>query len=503
MKSFVGYLRSQTGSVATTFAVSALGLILAVGCAIDYQRWSRAQTELQSVVDAAALAAAASPKSDAADLKAIALDYIGSNGQLAEIRDMQEPEFSYDSDQGRLTVAMNGKVDMAFMSLAGIFDMDVYARSQVQQPTIPPVEAVLVLDTTYSMVGSKIDTLKTAAGNLVTSILANDEARVGIVPFASYVNVGVSRRNEPWANVPADSTTQTESCSTSYPNAKNCTTTKTTTTCTSTKDGVTITSSCTKSSTTCESWGDPVKTCKPAWSSTKDGVTITSSCTKSSTTCESWGDPVKTCKPATSTTKFYGCFGSRAEAYRPVISSIDQQYPGMMNTTCAAEILELTDNESTVGKMIKNLSVNGETYLPGGITWGWNMLTPEAPLTSALSVVDLQKKGGKKVMVLMTDGANTLAPTNANAGSHSAIASSKYKNTTYTNDLTAKLCENVKADGIEVYTVLFDVKDATIETLLRNCASEPAKSYVASDSAELIAAFDDIAKQLAQLRIVQ
>jgi len=469
MKSFVGYLRSQTGSVATTFAVSALGLILAVGCAIDYQRWSRAQTELQSVVDAAALAAAASPKSDAADLKAIALDYIGSNGQLAEIRDMQEPEFSYDSDQGRLTVAMNGKVDMAFMSLAGIFDMDVYARSQVQQPTIPPVEAVLVLDTTYSMVGSKIDTLKTAAGNLVTSILANDEARVGIVPFASYVNVGVSRRNEPWANVPADSTTQTESCSTSYPNAKNCTTTKTTTTCTS----------------------------------TKDGVTITSSCTKSSTTCESWGDPVKTCKPATSTTKFYGCFGSRAEAYRPVISSIDQQYPGMMNTTCAAEILELTDNESTVGKMIKNLSVNGETYLPGGITWGWNMLTPEAPLTSALSVVDLQKKGGKKVMVLMTDGANTLAPTNANAGSHSAIASSKYKNTTYTNDLTAKLCENVKADGIEVYTVLFDVKDATIETLLRNCASEPAKSYVASDSAELIAAFDDIAKQLAQLRIVQ
>ncbi|MFO1121691.1 MAG: VWA domain-containing protein [Hyphomicrobiales bacterium] len=469
MKSFVGYLRSQTGSVATTFAVSALGLILAVGCAIDYQRWSRAQTELQSVVDAAALAAAASPKSDAADLKAIALEYIGSNGQLAEIKDLQEPEFSYDSDQGRLTVAMNGKVDMAFMSLAGIFDMDVHARSQVQQPTIPPVEAVLVLDTTYSMVGSKIDTLKTAAGNLVTSILANDEARVGIVPFASYVNVGVSRRNEPWANVPADSTTQTESCSTSYPNAKNCTTTKTTTTCTS----------------------------------TKDGVTITSSCTKSSTTCESWGDPVKTCKPATSTTKFYGCFGSRAEAYRPVISSIDQQYPGMMNTTCAAEILELTDNESTVGKMIKNLSVNGETYLPGGITWGWNMLTPEAPLTSALSVVDLQKKGGKKVMVLMTDGANTLAPTNANAGSHSAIASSKYKNTTYTNDLTAKLCENVKADGIEVYTVLFDVKDATIETLLRNCASEPAKSYVASDSAELIAAFDDIAKQLAQLRIVQ
>ena len=311
MKSISRYRRNTAGNVAITFALSALGLILAGGCAIDYVRWARAQTDLQGVVDAAALAAAASPQTESDDLKAIATEYIDQNGPLLEVIKLEDPQFSYDSNSGRLSISLNGRVDMAFMSLAGVPEMDVFAESVVQQPSIPPVEAVLVLDTTYSMVGSKIDTLKTAAGNLVTSILANDEARVGIVPFASYVNVGVSRRNEPWANVPADSTTATESCSTTYPNAKNCTTTKTPSTCTS----------------------------------TKDGVTTTYACTKTSTTCESWGTPVKTCKPATSTSKFQGCMGSRAEAYRPVITSIDQKYPGMMNTTCAAEILELTDDD--------------------------------------------------------------------------------------------------------------------------------------------------------------
>ncbi|MGA7268828.1 MAG: vWA domain-containing protein, partial [Aestuariivirga sp.] len=217
MKSISRYRRSTAGNVAITFALSALGLILAGGCAIDYVRWARAQTDLQGVIDAAALAAAASPQTESDDLKAIAAEYIDQNGPLLEVIKLEDPEFSYDSNTGRLSISLNGRVDMAFMSLAGVPEMAVFAESVVQQPSIPPVEAVLVLDTTYSMVGSKIDTLKTAAGNLTTSILANDEARVGIVPFASYVNVGISRRNEPWANVPADSTTATESCSTTYP----------------------------------------------------------------------------------------------------------------------------------------------------------------------------------------------------------------------------------------------------------------------------------------------
>jgi hypothetical protein len=204
----------------------------------------------------------------------------------------------------------------------------------------------------------------------------------------------------------------------------------------------------------------------------------------------------------TSTSKFGGCVGSRDEKNRPHVADFKSQYPGMMNTSCAREILELTSNLKTVEAKIDSLTVDGETYLPGGITWGWNMLTEEAPLTSALSMADLKDKGGKKVLVIMTDGTNTLAPVSADAGPHGSAKSGAYKGTKYPDLLSAELCANVKTDEIDVYTVLFDVDDEKIQKLLQDCASSKAKSYVAKDAEELIAAFDAIARQLAQIRVV-
>ena len=51
--------------------------------------------------------------------------------------------------------------------------------------------------------------------------------------------------------------------------------------------------------------------------------------------------------------------------------------------------------------------------------------------------------------------------------------------------------------------MLFDVTDASIETLLRNCASDPAKSYVANDAGELLTAFADIGASLTELRLTR
>ena len=45
--------------------------------------------------------------------------------------------------------------------------------------------------------------------------------------------------------------------------------------------------------------------------------------------------------------------------------------------------------------------------------------------------------------------------------------------------------------------------DANIETLLRNCATSPDKSFVADDAAELITAFGKIGTSLTQLRLSQ
>ena len=464
------FSKCATGSIAVSFALSLVGIVVSAGFAIDYVRWQKAQTELQVIVDSAALSAAASSETKTDNLKKIAASYVAANSVQISSQHVQTTAFDHDPVAQTIFVTLQGDMQTSLMGLVGITEMVTSASSTVKIGKTPPVEAVLVLDTTYSMVGSKMASLKDAAKNLVKTILKNPQARVGIVPFANYVNVGVSRRNDPGFNVPKDSSTKGESCSTTYPNAKNCKTKSTPSTCTS----------------------------------TKDGVTTTSSCNKTTTTCESMGQPVKTCKPSTSTSKFNGCVGSRSEKYRGVLSSItNNPYPGMMNTTCANEILDLTSKVGSAVSAVEALTVNGETYLPVGVTWGWNMLTPDEPLTSALSNTALQAKGGKKVLILMTDGSSTLAPTSVNASGHGAMTSGPYKNQPYANTLTAELCKNIKADKIDVYTVLYDVEDAAVEKVLRDCASGLSKSFVAKSSSELVAAFESIAKQLGKLKIVE
>ena len=83
------------------------------------------------------------------------------------------------------------------------------------------------------------------------------------------------------------------------------------------------------------------------------------------------------------------------------------------------------------------------------------------------------------------------------------FADTEYKDNTYTNGLTASICAKIKAEGTIVYTVLFDVTDPQIESLLHDCASDPGKSYVASDAAGLQTAFKNIGTSLTQLRLTK
>ena len=77
--------------------------------------------------------------------------------------------------------------------MLGVDDVVVAVTSQVLR-TIGKVELVLVLDNTGSMKGTKIDTLITAANQLVNSLgkaTKNPaDLRIGLVPFSQTVNVG-------------------------------------------------------------------------------------------------------------------------------------------------------------------------------------------------------------------------------------------------------------------------------------------------------------------------
>nr|HMQ58570.1 hypothetical protein [Rhizobiaceae bacterium] len=77
---------------------------------------------------------------------------------------------------------------------------------------------------------------------------------------------------------------------------------------------------------------------------------------------------------------------------------------------------------------------------------------------------------------------------------------------TFTDAVNAKtklVCDNAKAAGIEIYTVLFRSTDAQAEATLKDCASSGKHFYYAVDAEALETTFSGIAGSLGQYRLVR
>jgi hypothetical protein len=182
------------------------------------------------------------------------------------------------------------------------------------------------------------------------------------------------------------------------------------------------------------------------------------------------------------------------------------RYPGLMQTsqTCLNPILPLSSTRTTVLSGINGLVVNigsyrPETYIPGGMVWGINALSPTVPLSEGRAYgVNV-----RKIIVLMTDGENTLRYVSSN-GTHTAPSGSgSAAQLTQTNTDVGSLCTYAKSQNMEIYTVSLGVTSYTASQMLTNCATSAAHAYAASDSAALIAAFRKIARSINAVRLTE
>lgn len=460
MKFFRDFCKSLSGNVAMTFAIAIVPMVLAIGSGVDMMRANQAQTLLQAAADAAALGGGASPDATDSQLQNIAATYLDSTGAGRGFGGLTVRKIKNNTDASVFSVEVESSMATSFVALAGVPTLNVKAISEVRRSTDGPLEMVLALDTTYSMAeNGKMGVLRAAANDLVNSVMTGGDVKVGVAPFADYFKVGTKYKNESWVNVPAPMATNYESCaSVVYPDRSGCTV-----------------------EATCYADGVPY------------------SCNQES--CADWGEPVKSsCAMVSDADNWDGCVGARPPAYQDSIGNAAIRYPGVL-WDCGTALTALTTDRTEVLSSIAGLYPSGNTNIPSGLIWAWNLLTPEAPLTEAATMSAITAKGGKKVMVLMTDGANTVSP--YADGSFGAHGDTAYGNGTYTDKLTASLCTKIKNQGIIVYTVSFDVTDASIQTLLRDCASDPAKSYVADDAVELVSAFNDIGVSLTELRLTR
>jgi len=474
---------NEDGNFAIMFAAIVAMLTFGMAAAIDISGMHKAKEELQSNLDNAALTAVI-------EIARNGLEDDDEDAYIAIIiKALMANGYDYDSitpnvtlNNGSLFVAATIDYDLQFGGILNKPSADIFAATKIALPgSGAPVEVALVLDNTNSMTqNGKLDALKVGATEFIDAIEdSNSGSKIAIVPFARYVNVGEDKRGEPWLEIPAEYDTPR-----------------------TIQQGTTTGATCNLVTSTRD----------------RDGFTEeyqTEQCTGGTTTYEEVSSVIES--------RWVGCVGIRsndlhmqdgpytssATKIQGLLNKVPYEVSGLtwdVNTFCPADITPLTDDFNKLRNEISWLQGTDNTYIPAGLAWGRRVLSSEAPYTET-DTADPKRK----VMILMSDGRNTgLIDDGGTTPFHDAppyidaIHAPQPGDMVETNEDTAALCEAAIADGIEVYTIAFQVNDAVTRNLLKNCASSPSKHYNAASNQALVQAFRRISKNVGDgIRVMQ
>jgi len=211
------------------------------------------------------------------------------------------------------------------------------------------------------------------------------------------------------------------------------------------------------------------------------------------------------------------------------------------NADCTrTAILPLTDAPATVVATINSMQAEGGTNIHEGTAWGYRVLTPSLPFDQGGAF----DTATSKVLIVMTDGENTAynlsshcgdalralngncynsayglpynsrnaSTTSSSSGTVERMGTLNTANASLVNEMntrTSQTCENAKKAGITVYTIglatnqATQSSQATVEKMLRDCASASEKAFFPQTPGELRAVFASIANELSALRLSQ
>lgn len=435
----LGAFRREDGAVAIQFAMLIVPMSVMVFGAIDVSRASGEKTRLQDALDSATLAAARSTATTDAGLQAVGEKVLAAN--LSSTKAVLTSS-SFRLDDSKVIATARASMATAVAGLWMNGDMTLGAASEVTRAS-NNIEVALALDVTGSMAGTKITDLKTAAKDLIGLVVQDQQSpyytKLALAPYSAAVNVG------------------------SY--------------AASVRGAIT--------SGTCTT---------PGCSSYKF--------TNASGTSKTFA--VSTC--ATERT------GSNAYTdAAPSSTFLGRNYPSTGNTCLSSTIMPLSTDRAALKTRIDGLSAAGSTAGHLGLAWGWYLVSPN--FGSLWTTESRPAAYGTdkliKVVVLMTDGAfNTTycrGVISQDSGSGSG-SSGDHINCNAPNggafSQAQALCNNMKAQGVIIYTVGFDVaSDQNAQDIVRECATDAQHVYLPATGAALKDAFRAIGQDISRLRI--
>jgi Flp pilus assembly protein TadG len=534
--------RNGSGSV---FNLVMLPVFLALaGLAIDAAMVYRTKAALQIAADAAALAAARDvpAKASNAATDAIAFAHLNlppsSNGEVLMAADVELG--NWDSDTGvftvggspqnaarvttRRAVANNNPHLTTFLRLIGLTHWDVSAVS-VATSERPKLWIGLALDNTGSMCepysnpcpGStttdpdhpgpsviKINALKMAAVQLL-DLLKNAQVNDGdielaLIPFARDVNVGTANAAASWLQF-----VDFQAAATPIPSAsKGPGSSSSNTSCpwTKTSNGFQCQTSPVNDANSYNATAPRIPTsgsykgyiCPSLdshghfYNGCYDSTTLTSDKSGNPT---SWSHLWR----ANAIGTWTGCVTDRPQnndvlVTAPIAGSLATLFPADNTPSCpTAAIMNLTGDWTALKSQVYTMQAAGSTNQTIGLVWAWQALQQGAPMYAPAL-----PPRTKRIIILLSDGLNTQNRWDGGGSSHDTAVDAR----------TRAVCDNIKAQGIEIYTV-FDDLDGTQgnSDVLAYCASGSDHYYDLTTAGAMISTFVQIGQRITALRIVE
>ncbi len=184
--------------------------------------------------------------------------------------------------------------------------------------------------------------------------------------------------------------------------------------------------------------------------------------------------------------------------------------------SCPMPLLPLSNDRNVIKNYLDSVDTvfGGGTFSSLGMGWGWRTLSEKwIGLWGAFDPKPKDEPHNLRAMiVLINEGNRWLDETHQPTGDPTAYGRVEDgKLGTTTMNLTKyeierkvdTLCNAIKDDGIEVYTVSLMVDDSATRDLYGSCASKPKWYWNVNSAAELPDVFQEIARELLRIRIVK
>jgi Flp pilus assembly protein TadG len=435
------------GNVAIIFSLSAIPLLMAAGAAVDYMRATDIQARMERALDAAALAVGNAPTLSNEDMRKLAIRYFRENYPNAD--EAVDASIKVTVNGDRISLSADAHVPTTLLNIVGYKDIPVHISNEVVRSGTN-LEVALALDITGSMAGQRITALKTAANDLIDTLVSDDQSKfyskLALAPYATAVNVGAYA--DTLRGAPAAGTSTVPGSQQYQFTAQN----------------------------------------------GQQQTFAISTCVTERTGAEAYTDA----DPR----------GIPSSTYR-----LGRHYHYFDNSCPESQIVPLTSNKKALKDEIDFMKVKGSTAGHIGAAWAWYLLSPNFgtlwPPGSQPAAYGADKV--QKVAIIMTDGEFNTAYCNGvvsqdsgmnggAGGANNKIGCDATNGSSF--DQAIKICDAMKAKGISVYTVSFMIADKpAAKNVMQNCASSSAQAYNADTGTELKTAFADIAMKLSELRI--